>query len=37
MYGVGRNPDGGPLEMPPHLVDAENAFWDEDRASSASN
>ena len=34
---VGRRADGTPLEVPPHLQDAERAFLDEDELSSASN
>ena len=37
MYEVGRKADGTPLEVPPHLLDAEHAFLDEDQQSSASN
>ena len=37
IYEVGRRADGTPLEMPPHLVDAEHAFLDEDQPSFASN
>jgi 3-hydroxyacyl-[acyl-carrier-protein] dehydratase len=37
MYEVGRKADGTPLEVPPHLAVAENAFLDEDQPSSASN
>jgi hypothetical protein len=37
IYEVGRRADGTPLEVPPHLVDAEHVFLDEDQPSSASN
>ena len=37
MYEVGRKADGTPLEVPPYLAGAENAFFDEDQPSSASN
>ena len=37
IYEVGRRADGTPLEVPPHLVDAERAFLNEDQSNSASN
>ena len=37
MYEVGRKADGTPVEVPPYLAGAENAFFDEDQPSFASN
>ena len=37
IYEVGRRADGAPWEAPLHLVDADDAFLDENQPSFASN
>jgi 3-hydroxyacyl-[acyl-carrier-protein] dehydratase len=37
MYEVGRQADGSPLQLPPHLAKAEQACFREEQPSSASN